>query len=442
VEAGARVSVTRAELVEAQLLKTIGRLAASNGIGQAILLVSMALLARMYGPAQFGVYGAMLAFGSMFTAVATLQMHLALVLPQHDEVATDLLRIGVAATCGCALVGGLCGVLVGKAIWGTSDLLVTVCCAGWAAVSSLSRLYQGWFTRKGEFAAVSLWAVIRAAAIVAAQLALGLRHVAGGLVLGALVGEITALAYLVSSRHTPALSRLCRVGRPQLLGRRVVEFRDFAVVGTVQEFISTASFSMPLLIINSAYTTAVGGQFAMAQRLVWTPVAMLGGAMAQVIYHRLALAERSELRQSPALRVGRWAAPALAAGIVAAASMRHMFPLLLGRKWAPAGDMAGYLVLWGVAFLAAVPYRVCYRVLRLQHLQLLVDLCVLGAFLSFLGVARVVAPATLVRLLVVVGLLQNLGLSAIIRSALRGTTAEARRRSTASIAPSAADGSF
>jgi hypothetical protein len=85
-----------------------------------------------------------------------------------------------------------------------------------------------------------------------------------------------------------------------------------------------------------------------------------------------------------------------------------LFHIILGEKWLISGKMAIWIVLWGTAFLLALPYRVCYRVLRWQKVQLLVDAFVLSVIiLLFYGFSNL-SPLTMIKCISISGILQNI----------------------------------
>ncbi|MBK8573118.1 MAG: hypothetical protein IPN91_10810 [Holophagaceae bacterium] len=111
---------------------------------------------------------------------------------------------------------------------------------------------------------------------------------AQGLVLGTLAGEAAALAYMATRAESPSLRGILRRAGGPPLSRLLRAYDDFVVGGTLSEFVSTVAFSLPVVLFGWRYSPTAAGHFSLSHRLIWAPVMMLGSALAQVLYKRLA----------------------------------------------------------------------------------------------------------------------------------------------------------
>lgn len=407
------------------MLKRVSLLAAGNVLGQAFQLAAQPLLARMYPAEAFGQLGQIIAVSTAAVVVATLQMHTAVVLPRQRDEATSLFSAGLLASTLLSIVAAPVLLLARHDIFGGGAPL-------WAAWSctlllhavSYSNLVKGWQTATGAFAAIAIFSLVRAAALVGVQLAFGALRMPHGLLVGAIAGEWVAMLGVVSLRGLPRGDAVLAAMRPRVAWRSLARFRDFALFGTVQELVAVVALMLPLYMFTAQYTAAIGGQFAMAHRIVWAPAMLVGSALAQVLYHHLAqeggmLSDATVLAPSkPMLLIvagaaaGMWVAPAA-------------LTLVLGGEWVLAAELSRWLILWAASYLLCVPYRVCYRVLRLQRVQLLVDGAAATFSLVALLNARHLSPLQMAVMVAAAGAAQNATLAGIIMLRLRSTRAAA-----------------
>ncbi|MFP5467295.1 MAG: translocase, partial [Gammaproteobacteria bacterium] len=72
------------------MFQHIKKLLLGNGLAQAIQLLSLLVLSRLYTPSDFGLLAQVQAIATFSTIVATLQVHLAIPLSKSDTEARTL----------------------------------------------------------------------------------------------------------------------------------------------------------------------------------------------------------------------------------------------------------------------------------------------------------------------------------------------------------------
>ncbi|QFZ81417.1 oligosaccharide flippase family protein [Variovorax paradoxus] len=393
----------------AQLKKLI----IGNGAAQALQFISIILLSRIYSPSDFGFLAQVQAVATVSAIVITLQLHLTIPLNKNESEARH--RVEQVQLIGCAIFG-LCiipAIYIGK---------LAVFSAFLAFFLGLTNTYSSFFIFSGNFGGLSIFYIARAILIVGLQIGFSIIGVQDGLVLGAVISEgVVALCLKIFFFK--------RLGRWNfdLAGawRMALENRSFSIYGTLQELISVAAFYAPLIFFSQKYGENIGGQYAMANRLIWAPTALLSRSLAQVLYHQFGknpLASRADfLTALPS----NWIYFFLALCCCGAFYLPSIFLFMLGAQWELASKLIPLQLTWCCFFLSATPFRVACRALHLQKYQLAVDFFMLISIFLLFNFSSF-SPLNLMISLVGLALIQNASLCLIVwRMGWRNSTPNA-----------------
>lgn len=384
------------------MLDQIKKLLLGNGLAQALQFASLVILSRIYMPTDFGFLAQVQSAATLLAIGATLQLHLTISLSRSAEDARAAVK-HVESVCLILLAVAAVPALALGAHFPFAVVL--------AAFLGLSNTYNGYLVFSGSFGQLSAFYVARAMAIIACQILLAVAEVPDGLVWAALAGEACAAGYLRAARVKlwtwPGLD----------LGKAwqfVKSHPSFSLFGTLQELASASAFYAPLILFAHVHGQAVAGQYAMANRLVWAPVVLVSGSLAQVLHHRFGRQPPSRMSEVfPPKRL--WTTlPALAA--IGALSFLLQGPVnwALGPAWGMASEMIPFMVLSGCAFMVSIPFRIACRVLHLQKWQLMQDLAVLLAVSALLS-NPALSPVAGMKGLALLSCAQTLVLCVIVR---------------------------
>ncbi|MCX6256295.1 MAG: oligosaccharide flippase family protein [Bacteroidia bacterium] len=84
--------------------KNVLTLLSGTAIAQAIPILISPVISRMYSPAEYGVYTAFFNILMIFGILANARYELAIVLPEKDEDAINLVAVGVFLSISLSLV--------------------------------------------------------------------------------------------------------------------------------------------------------------------------------------------------------------------------------------------------------------------------------------------------------------------------------------------------
>lgn len=318
------------------------------------------ILARLYAPADFGMFALYTAVAALLAVLATGRYEMAIVLPAADTEAVELLLLALgitlAATAATAVaVVALHGVLPG--------LLQTPALAPWLALLPVGVLLMGtaqaltsWLNRKRDYPRIAASRMVQAVATAALMIGFARAQLGpGGLVLGALAGQALALVPLALA--TWAGMRGSGL-RPTRAGMRAqaVKHRDFPRINALHALADNVNASVTLLLLTRAFGADVTGHYSMVLRVLTAPVAFIGTAVSQVFYQRAAELRNAGGDIGALVRrlLARSALVAVPAAVVLFAGAPWIFTTAFGAKWALAGQYARILSPYmAFAFLAA-----------------------------------------------------------------------------------------
>jgi O-antigen/teichoic acid export membrane protein len=320
-----------------------------NGVSQIINVVGTLLLARFFVPEAFGSFALFVTVVSFLSVLGGARYELAIMLPESDSEAANVLLLSVLALCG------ICGI---------SFLLVALFHSGvarllgdaqqglwlWAApvalfVNALYSILCVWFGRMKRFRKTVSTRVWQSLAIISGQLALlhfsrGGFALVGGWVLGQTIGTIIlAVRFIHDDGKFVWQVRDWTVVRESL-----VKYRNFPIYKAPYSFVANASSQMVFVILRLFASLNVVGFYSLAARAVYLPVTLIASSMNEVFYEKAA----TELKQgglekfvTRLLRIQVvLAAPWL---VLTAFDAKLVFGAVLGAKWIPAASYAAVL---------------------------------------------------------------------------------------------------
>jgi len=323
--------------------------------GQIALVVAAPILARLYTPEQFGVFGVLLALAAVATSVACLRFDLAIPLP-------DRLRDSKSLVFLCLLVlGGVVIALVvlsapmvqlSESVW--PDIVI----GGWIwfvpALVTLTTSYtvlSQLAVRLQAYPVIGRTTVVQNVGTVVSQ-ALS-SSLAAGLMWGALAGRTLGIwSLLVSTGIRPR----DYPGRRQLLALSR-EYWRFPVLFAPFALLNALGGQLVVLVLPSLFGATATGQYVMAVRILSLPAAVVGAAAGQVFLGELARVRWTS--KATVLRLYlRWSLGLGGAALLlflGALTAPAVFSFVLGEDWRVAGECALILAAGVAAGLVASP---------------------------------------------------------------------------------------
>jgi O-antigen/teichoic acid export membrane protein len=371
-------------------------IASGVGVAQIIVIASSPFLTRLFDPAEFGTYSVGLAILAIMAVLACLSYENAIPLPRRDRGAADILALCILTTALVTVGFGLTFVLVGPAIADALDVpelqgLVPLLVAGVFA-AGLVNSFIAWAVRIKSYGEIAANRITERVVTVAVQLSLGwLGWGAAGLLTGVVAGSLLAalrLAIVVWRGHSVALRGVTRLG----IARAARRYRRFALLTTPADLLNTVGREAPLFLIVLLFGAAVGGQYALAFRVMALPLTLLARAIGQPYYAEAARISRRDPTSLQRLYVRTTKTLAMVTIVpilLGAVLSPFLFGFIFGPEWEQAGLFAAILAPMCYLQIVTQPTRGTLGVLERQDLHLAREV----ARAAFVGGAVIVAWA-------------------------------------------------
>jgi len=331
------------------MFKDVLLVARGTVLGQLPFVAVTPLIARLYPAAELGVYGLSMAYVGIVAPVAGLRFDLAAISSRDRTDAQALLLLSVLSVFPVAAASTGVLYFLKYLGWGSYDAL-----PGWLVIATgiiivASGAYsslRSWLVRRHRFRLVAnsltLLGCVRAV-IPVALVPLGAS--AALLIAAELFARLSAVGQMVRSGALFPSLRLTRLPLGALL-ERARRFWKYPLLLGPSGLVDAASTALPVPILASCYGLAAAGKFALVQRLVLLPAALIVSSAGDV-FHAHAARLAGEREGGVTQFLTRTAGKLLLLGIMVYAPMALLAPFVagwvFGARWADAGPMIALL---------------------------------------------------------------------------------------------------
>lgn len=362
-------------LRRSSFVRSAGVLVGGTAAAQALTILALPVLTRLYSPEEFSILAVYIALLTMISVIACLRLEIAIPLPQDDAEAANLLALALGLALGSALLVGVCVFAFGGWFFGALGqphlrpygwlLPFGVWLAGsYAAL-------QFWSTRKKRFPTIARTRMMQAGSGLGAQLGLGW---AGAGPVGLLLGHALMagaggvnLARQVWRRDRPALRGISRAGMAQALR----QYRRFPQYSTWEALADNASVQIPMVLIAVLLVGPEAGFILLATRAMGAPVTLLGKTIAQVYLSRAPEEMRAgRLPEFTTDVLKGLARVAVAPLVFIAVIAPPAFALVFGEEWRRAGELVMWMTPWFILKLLCWPVSMVMHVKMMQRTML------------------------------------------------------------------------
>lgn len=365
-------------------LRDAAQLGSGTALAQGILILAVPILARLYDPDAFGVATVFFSITMTLSVVTGLRYELAILLPEKNRAAIDLLRLHLALTI-------LFSVAAGLVLWFLRGPLALVLntpdLARYAWILGIGIFLFGalnamisWHSRHERFGLLATTRLVSSAGTVLIQFAAGLLASAtpGGLILGGMLGKALESALQAVRICRDAQRSSWHPVRLTDLRAQANRYRKFPIYNTWSALTNTLSWHVPAFLLAAFFTPTVVGWYGMGERLLRTPMSILGRAVGQVFLQRGAIAHREATLAELFLETVRALARlGIMPIIVLTLTGRDIFTCVLGAQWSEAGLYIQILGPWAFIWFVTSPVSTVLTITEHQEKALQFNVLIL-----------------------------------------------------------------
>ncbi|MBZ9771679.1 lipopolysaccharide biosynthesis protein [Mesorhizobium sp. CO1-1-8] len=357
------------------IIRAAGEVSAMAIAGQLTLLAAIPVLARLYSPADFGIFTIYLSIVNILAGVAALRFEASLYGVKGSAqayVTVKLILLAVFMTTVLAFsVGQMLSHLAPNRL-GSLAWLIPIGMGGAGLVEAMNC----WSLRAGLLRDFALGRLILPASMAALQLVFGIANLGGEAMIHAhILSQFVFIGYI--GYRVTSWEDLRGIARAPWRAvfekaRREYKFPLFDIPATLA---SIAINNLPAVLVGGLFGTAFAGYLGVATRLVTGPVTLIASPLSNVFVaeanqnnnrgHLLGVARGLLL-----LAAGFTAVPILLLGLAAP----YVVVPLLGKPWMPTAEIMTALALMGAAQALSTPLSDVPALLRRQGTRLVIDL--------------------------------------------------------------------
>ena len=361
--------------------RNVSIVAGGTALAQALGIAASPLLTRIYNPVDFGALQVFISLLSLVVVAASGRYETAILLPEDEQSAIDVLALSLVCVCSTTLV--CAGIVVFCHFhWILPSGMLVLRGLLWLLPISIlgGGIYQSlnyWAMRRDDYKQIAKSKFTQAAAQVAIQLGVGLlTHGAFGLLVGDSAGRISGSGRFARDLRRDYSGRL-RAIRLRSMWKLAVRYREYPLVSMWGTLINTSGLALPGLFLAQYYGTRDTGWFSLVNRVLGVPAALIGLSIAQVYISEAARLSRTDPRRlmdifhKTTLRMLYLGlAPCLLFTILAP----WLFQWIFGHSWREAGEYARYLAFMFYASFINSPVTQTLNVLERQWAQFAWDI--------------------------------------------------------------------
>ena len=352
------------------LLKSILTMLTGGIVAQIIPLLAGPLLARLYSPEAFGIFTGFSTISASITAVACARYEFALPIAHTDEQAHTLLALCLRILLLVAFISFLIGIA-----WQIHDhesmmglLSLSVLTAG------LQQILIMWINRAQKFRLLAISRFVQYSFAATLQLFIGYwfyqknsQKLLGGnaawmLVLGPIAACFLACFVLLRPSPVGGWRSVWPPTQDKTLQSRLFqtmhEYREFPLINAPHAFLGTLQDALAVYILVAYSGSAAAGFWGLSLRYLKAPASLVGGAVSQVLYSRLAQVQPAEAQQIVRRVMAFLGAVALAIMIFLLLTGPELFVILFGKDWHDAGELTRALAPYIAVHFVAAPLSV------------------------------------------------------------------------------------
>lgn len=324
-------------------------LSGGTALSQALLILTAPLLTRLYTPETFGFFAIFTAVLSLILVMAAGRYEMAIPLASDEITAANLLGLSLSLGVLTASIFGLSLSYLNTLLPIPHANYIGLWVLGIVGAGSYQAL-RYWCTQQQRFALISMTQVQQAVTQVVVQISFGLVQAGSfGLIVGYLVAQWLGAGILVkSSRHVLALLDFAK------WGAIAQQYCHFPLYFSWASLLNVMGWQIPALLFARYFSIEVAGSYALTLRVLGMPSVLLGQAIMQVFYPRVAQAEPQVVKAL----IERLIKVLFVLGFPGFALIwlqgPTLFQLIFGEDWRQAGYYARWLSPWFMlAFIAS-----------------------------------------------------------------------------------------
>src|SRR5699024_10394125 len=398
-------------------------LASGTAMAQVIAMILSPIITRLYGPEAFGSMGTFMAVVSIVAPIAALTYPIAIVLPKRDQDAKGLIRLSLVITNIVSIISLVILLLFNKQIiniFNIKEIEIYLYLIPLIIIfSGLMQVAEQWLIRTKQFSINARVTVLQSIVINGSKVGIGLFYPIAAVlvVLSALANGLkAALMIFFAKRSNYEENKQFKDEKTGLKGLAKAH-NEFPKYRAPEVFINSVSQNLPVLMLTAFFGPASAGFYAIGRTVLRVPSTLIGNAVGDVFYPRIAQAATNKEDLTAIIKKGTLALAGVGIfpyGLIILFGP-FLFSFVFGSDWVTAGEYARWIALGSYFGFINKPSVKSLPVLSAQRFQLIYTIFMLLTRIGVLAIGFYVfaSDQVAVALFGLSGAVLNIGLITI-----------------------------
>jgi len=339
------------------------KLVTGTVLAQALGILAMPIVTRLFDPEAFGILALFTAIAGIVGVIACLRYHLAIMLPESNEEAANILGISLLSV---FIMTSLATLIV----WLGNEKIISLLNApqlkNYLWLVPIAIFFNGtflalnfWNSRTKYFGRLSIAQVTASLTTQTAKLTAGFAgFISGGILIGtSVLGSVVSTAMLGGQIWRDDKKLFLDNIRWTAIGKGYVRFRKFPLIDTWSALLNATSWQLPALMLSSFFSLSVVGSYSLGVTVVKGPLGIIGTSLSQVFYQKAC--NEKNIKGNNAELVENLIDKLMFAGILPTVVLtivgEELFVIAFGDRWVEAGLYAQILAPWVLIWFISVP---------------------------------------------------------------------------------------
>ena len=252
-------------------------------------IVSLALT-RLYSAAAIGTWSVFTSIVSIMGCVIALRYENAIVLPEKDEEAINVLVVSLLVMTFmviviCCLLFMPCDLL--QSFWekqGISSVVeyLPICLLG----IGLFQIFNYWCTRKRQFIVITLRNILNSVVSGVLEIVLGIFMIFGqnGAIIGSVIGTVVSGVFIAFFALLKCSKNIFANINIKAVSQSIYKYRKFPLYSTWGILLNQLSSTVATFALALYFSQETVGYYSIAQQLLTLPMTFIGNCIGQVLY--------------------------------------------------------------------------------------------------------------------------------------------------------------
>ncbi|MEX0986647.1 MAG: oligosaccharide flippase family protein [Bacteroidales bacterium] len=339
-------------IYRSEFFRNVATLMTGSTIAQLIALAIYPVLTKIYTPDEHGLFSLYMGIIAITGIISTGRYQLAILMPAEDKKAVNLAALGLLLSIGVGLILLVVVVFLREQIAG---MFKVPGIEKWLWFVPLSTMLIGffqvsiyWHNRHKHFRRTAVGNLSQSIVNSGVKLSTsGVVPAGGGLILGAIAGQIAGAGYFLFSWLRKFRLHFTGISRAGMKEVAVIYYR-FPGFNLPNNLVNSISNSMPVFLIGAYFGAAELGLYSLGFTMIFRPMNLVTNSMEQVFSQRVIkkYTERISIRKDVITLIKRsfqiGIIPFMLAGIFGPLIFRTIF----GAEWEVSGRYMQLLIPW------------------------------------------------------------------------------------------------